>query len=482
MATPLRQPVGGQAVSTAVAVPQLDSQALPLSKSQIQEVVANCVLQSLRNAGVLPTPDPLLDDTIYSESDDEGNGAVGDTVGGPDGTTRRRSKGTRLKLGPIKLNFTGEEGPHTLITFLDAFKEAVRMRKMTPKQKAQQLRVCVTGDAYKQVIQPMDLYAKHSNHTAPQMIAALKKHYISEVTVSVNRSYLHDVHQGTMSEMQYAQSLMKAALIAIPERPGLDVAALREEAVCAAFLKGINNAEGRLFLWHGAHKTIGSMVTTLDMYHMLKREKHVLIQNHPHEKEFARAVMDYIGPDDADPQCNVAPPARNPKNYWRPPVAKGDWLSPDNSASYLDNLKAWVTKVQRLLDGAYQADNAKAKKGKGRGKGGPKLKALPPSSSKQDDPPKQEGSSSCKGLCYRCSKRGHFMRDCPEPRKGAKPSVCAVGAEEYCPGTYSAHACKCKSHHVHWTRDAPTSATEIEEIDVEEEYSDGEDSRDGTGA
>ena len=209
MVTPLRQPVGGQAVSTAVAVPQLDSQALPLSKSQIQEVVANCVLQSLRNAGVLPTPDPLLDDTIYSESDDEGNGAVGDTVGGPDGTTRRRSKGTRLKLGPIKLSFTGKQGPHSLITFLDAFKEAVRMRKLNPKQRGQQLRVWVSVDDYKQVIQPMDLQEEHSHHTAQQMIAALTKHYISKVTVSVNRSYLYDVHQETMTEMQYTQSLMK---------------------------------------------------------------------------------------------------------------------------------------------------------------------------------------------------------------------------------------------------------------------------------
>ena len=147
----LAQPVDGAVQATS----QVDIGRLV---AKIQKATMEGVDRKLCEAGVIATPEPLAEDTIYLESEDEDNG---ETVVGPDGTTRRRAKGSRVKLGPIKLNFMGEQGPHSLITFLDAFKEAVRMRKLSPKQKAQHLRVCVTGEAYKQVIQPMDLKEKN---------------------------------------------------------------------------------------------------------------------------------------------------------------------------------------------------------------------------------------------------------------------------------------------------------------------------------
>ena len=151
------------------------------------------------------------------------------------------------------------------------------MRKLSPKQKAQHLRVCVTWEAYKQVIQPMDLKEKYCDHTAPQMIAAQLKYYISKVTVSVNKGYLNKVPQGSMTENQYAQSLMRAGMIAMPNKPGQDVAQMREESVMNSFLTGINSSEGRIVLWLGRHRSLAEMMAALDMYHMLRQDRRATI-------------------------------------------------------------------------------------------------------------------------------------------------------------------------------------------------------------
>ena len=251
---------------------------------------------------------------------------------------------------------------------------------------------------------------------------------------------------------------MRAAMIAMPNKAGQDVAHLREESVMTSFLTGLNAPEGRIILWLGGHKSLAEMRAALDYYHMLRQDKRALMANHPNEREFARVVQDFVSPDQrlAIGHCNVAQQERNPKNYWRPLPAEGsadaiDW----------DTMKAYVKEIRRRLDAVEKRPQplpqsvpktgANRGRGKNRGKGGSNKNPNQTSNSGQRPPGARVPE--CDAKCFRCQKQGHFVRNCPEP-DGVKSKICVVFPEIYCPGTENGHVCSCGGGcAVHWNND-----------------------------
>ena len=419
-------------------------------------------------------------------------------VGRVNPTQKLLTQLSRVGTGKVR-KFAGGSAVQ-LCYFINEFAEEMNALYIPFKYRGFALRRYLTDAAYKKIITPLDRIGKGNDYAAIVNYMFSVYHPPGDMELAARK--LETVQQNGMSAHDYADWIKYLAMLAIPPNVSIEQHRRREALEVKRFIRTLDNREERLYLAKEKFPTIDAAVNALEDYYLIcagsggaSTEQRLAEMSNamPHSSinTVAPCSMDWKLKGASATQedmvaylkwqrtrgCRANRDGSPVPSYSVEPSLVGVVHQPPVPTSP----KKWSDKSQPAPAVQVQKDNSNNENKKGNSK--KKKKKNQNNQNNQSDGVKpsftvedltktlqtvmsdfmttmrrdlqsggRDGNRPCNSTCWRCNKKGHISRNCPNPV--ANGVMCVTGYDLVCSGSGGgSHSCQCGT--CHWTTQAP---------------------------